>query len=169
MTGNSMYRKRLGVGALVIALVLGVFGAVSSSSGQSTPQQAPGLTYGGTKAFSTVWLRLHPSRTVLAALEIPWEIAPTRCKNDRNGYFSTLYAGFENGHPIDVNPQGKFRKTLVDRYRDRGIRYEEHQTVTGTITDERASGTIRASTIATSPNGRVARCSSRTQTWSAVN
>lgn len=169
MPGSSMYRKRLGVGGLVVALVLGVFGALSNSSGQSTPQQAPGLTYGGTKAFSGVWLRLHPSRSVLAALEIPFEIAATRCQNDRNGYFSTLYAGFENDHAIDVNPQGKFRKSLVDRWRDQGIRYEEHQTVTGTITDKRASGTIRARTITTGPNGRVARCSSRTQTWSAVN
>lgn len=166
MSGSS---RRLGVGGLVIVLVLGASGALSNSFAQSTPQQAPGLTYGGSRALSDVWLRLHPSRTVIAALEIPWEIAATRCKNDRNGYFSTLYAGFENDYPISVNPQGKFRKTVVDRYRDRGIRYEEHQTVTGTITDKRASGTIRARTIATRPNGRVARCSSRTQTWSAVN
>jgi hypothetical protein len=116
-----------------------------------------------------VWLRLHASRAVIAAIEIPWEIAAKRCENDRNGYYSSLYAGFEYQHPIDVGPQGKFSKTLVDRYRDEGIRYEEHQTVTGTIASKRASGTIRARTIATSPNGRVARCSSRTQTWSAVN
>jgi hypothetical protein len=169
MKGSSMYRKQLGVGGLVVALVLGVFGALSNSSGQSTPQQALGLTYGGTKALDTVWLRLHPSRAVIAAIEIPFEIAATRCKNDRNGYFSYLYAGFMYRHTIAVGPQGKFSKTLVNRYRDEGIRYEEHQTLTGTITDKRASGTIRARTIATSPNGVVARCSSRTQTWSAVN
>jgi hypothetical protein len=164
-----MYGKRFAVGGLVIAVFVGVSGALSNSSGQSAPQQAPRLTYGGTKAFETVWLRLHESRAVIAAIEIPWEIAPKRCKNDRNGYYSTLWAGYHYQHPIDVSPQGKFSKTLVDRYRDEGIRYEEHQTVTGTITDERVSGTIRARTVATSPGGRVARCSSRTQTWSAVN
>ena len=42
---------------------------------------------------------------------------------------------------------------MVDKFRDRGIRFEEHQTVTGTITDERVSGTIRARTIAIRPNG----------------
>jgi hypothetical protein len=163
-----MYGKRLALGASLVALVVGVSGALSNSTGQSQ-EQAPGLTYGGTRALDTLWLRLHPSRAVIAALELPWEIAPGRCTNDPNGYFSVLYAGFHYDQPIDVSPQGKFSKTVVDKYRNRGIRYEEHQTVTGTITDERASGTIRARSIATRPNGRVARCTSRTQTWSAVN
>jgi len=46
---------------------------------------------------------------------------------------------------------------------------EDDQTVTGTITDERVSGTIRTRSIATRPSGRVARCTSRTQTSSAAN
>jgi hypothetical protein len=164
-----MYRMRLALGALVVALVVGVSGALTSSSGQLPQQPTSGLTYGGEKAFDTVWLRLHPSREVIAAVEIPWEIAPDRCKNDRNGYYSTLFAGFHYDFPIDVTPEGKFKKTVVDRYRDQGVRYEERQTVTGTITAERASGTIRAVGITTKPNGRVGRCTSRVQTWSAVN
>jgi hypothetical protein len=163
-----MYGKRLALGASVVALVVGVSGALSNSAGQSQ-QPTPGLTYGGTRALETLWLRLHSSRTVIAALELPWEIAPGRCTNDPNGYFSVLLAGFFYNEPINVSPEGKFRKTVVDKYRDRGIRFEEHQTVTGTITAERASGTFRARSIATRPNGRVARCTSGPQTWSAVN
>jgi hypothetical protein len=121
------------------------------------------------RALDTLWLRLDPSRAVIAALELPWEIAPGRCTNDPNGYFSVLYAGFHYDEPIGVSAQGKFSKTVVDRYRDRGIRYEEHQVVSGTITDEAVSGTIRARTVATKPNGRVARCNSRRQRWGAVN
>ena len=113
-----MYRMRLALGALVVALVVGVSGALTSSSGQLPQQPTSGVTYGGEKAFDTVWLRLHPSREVIAAVEIPWE---------------------------------------------------ERQTVTGTITAERASGTIRAVGITTKPNGRVGRCTSRVQTWSAAN
>ena len=67
-----MYGKRFAVGALVIALFVGVSGALSNSSGQSAPQHAPGLTYGGTKAFEDARLRLHESRAVIAAIEIPW-------------------------------------------------------------------------------------------------
>ena len=130
---------------------------------------APGLTYGGTRALDTLWLRLHPSRADIAALELPWEIAPGRCTNDPNGHFSVLFAGSFHQHPIQVTPAGKFKKTVVDRFRDRGIRFEERQTVTGTITDERVSGTLWARTIAVRPNGSVARCTSRTQTWGAVN
>lgn len=158
-----MYGKRLALGASVVALAVGVSGALSNSAGQ--PQQpAPGLTYGGTRALDTLWLRLHPSRADIAALELPWEIAPGRCTNDPNGYFSVLYAGSFHRHPIEVTPEGRFKKTVVDKYRNRGIRFEEHQTVTGTITEERASGTIRTRSIATMPNGRVARCTSRIQT-----
>ena len=66
-----------------------------------------------------------------------------------------------------MSPQGKFSKTVVAHYRENGIRYEEHQTVTG-ATDERAPGTIRARAIATRPTGRGA-LHLRTQTWSAIN
>ena len=59
MTGSSTYCKRLGIGGLVVALVVGVSGALSTSSGQSTPQPAPGLTYGASRAYSDLWLRLH--------------------------------------------------------------------------------------------------------------
>jgi hypothetical protein len=163
-----MYGKRLALGASVVAMVVGVSGALSNSAGQSQ-QPAPGLTYGGMRALDTLWLRLDPSRAVIAALELPWEIAPGRCTKDPNGYFSVLYAGFHYDEPIGVSAQGKFSKTVVDRYRDRGIRYEEHQIVSGTITDEAASGTIRARTVATKPNGRVARCNSLRQRWRAVN
>jgi hypothetical protein len=163
-----MYGKRLALGASVVALVVAASGALSNSAGQSQ-QPAPGLTYGGTRALDTVWLRLDPSRDWIAAFELPWEIAPRRCTNDPNGYFSVLYGGFHYHEPIGVSAQGKFAKTVVDRYRDRGIRYEEHQSVTGTITDEAVSGTIRTRTIATKPNGRVARCNSLRQRWRAVN
>jgi hypothetical protein len=95
--------------ALVVALVVGVSGALTSSSGQLPQQPTSGVTYGGEKAFDTVWLRLHPSRQVIAAIEIPWEIAADRCKNDRHGYYSTLFAGFHYDFPIDVSPEGKFR------------------------------------------------------------
>ena len=82
-----MYGKRLALGASVVALAVGVSGALSNSAGQ--PQQpAPGLTYGGTRALDTLWLRLHPSRADIAALELPWEIAPGRCTNDPNGYLA---------------------------------------------------------------------------------
>ena len=57
-----MYRMRLALGALVVALVVGVSGALTSSSGQLPQEPASGVTYGGEKAFDTVWLRLHPSR-----------------------------------------------------------------------------------------------------------
>jgi hypothetical protein len=114
-------------------------------------------------------LRLHPSRAAIAAFGLPWEIAPGRCTNDPNGYFSVPHAGLHYDEPIAVSAQGKFSKTVVDRYRDRGVRYEEHQTVTGTITDEAVSGTIRTRTVATKPSGRVARCNSLGQRWRAVN
>jgi hypothetical protein len=44
-----MYGKRLALGAAVVALVVGVTGALSNSSGQSAQPQAPGLSYGGHK------------------------------------------------------------------------------------------------------------------------
>ena len=65
-----------------------------------------------------------PSRADIAALELPWEIAPRRCKNDPNGYFSVLYAGSWYQNPIEVSAEGKFSKTVVDKYREGGIRYE---------------------------------------------
>ena len=55
-----MYGKRLALGAAVVALVVGVTGALSNSSGQSAQPQAPGLSYGGTRALETLWLRVAP-------------------------------------------------------------------------------------------------------------
>jgi hypothetical protein len=161
--------KRLALGAVVIALVVGLTGALSNSAGQS-PGTAPGVSYGGDRSFGSVWLRLHPSRNVIAAIEIPWEIAPNRCQNDTTGYFGTLFAGLVYQEAIVVNAEGRFSKTVVDRYRGkRGIRYEDRQTVTGRVTDERASGTLRAVGITKRPDGPVGRCTSRPQPWSAVN
>lgn len=119
-----MYGKRLVLGTSVVALVVAASGALSNSAGQSQ-EQAPGLNYGGTRAFDTLWLRLHPSRADIAALELPWEIAAQRCKNDPNGYFSVLYAGSFYRHPIEVTPEGRFNKTVVAQYREKGIRYKD--------------------------------------------
>ena len=163
-----MYGKRLALGALVVALVVGVSGALSNSAGQSQ-QPVLGVAYGGTKSVDAVWLRLDSSRLSIAAAEIPFEIAQGRCKNDPNGYFGVAYVGYHFQEPARVSPEGTFRTTVNNRYRNAGIVYEEHATVTGTVTAERASGTIRAQTIATRPNGRVARCSSLAKLWSAIN
>jgi hypothetical protein len=164
-----MSGKRLALGALLTAVVVVVSGAVSNSVGQPAQQQAPGVTYGGSRALDTAWLRLDRSRRLIVAIELPWEIAQKRCNNDPNGYFSVFLSGLFYQEPIVVSSQGRFSKTVVDRYRDRGIRYVEHQVVTGTIGDEAASGTIRAHTTATRPNGQVARCRSLLQRWRLVN
>jgi hypothetical protein len=163
-----MHRRRLVVGASAAGLVIGGLGALGNSAGQPSPQPVPGVTYGGVKALDPVWLRLDRSRSVIAAVEIPWAVAKERCSN-RMGYFGILYAGYENFHPIEVSRGGKFSKRVVDRYERRGTRYEETQTVTGTITDERASGKIRGRVKYVRPNGKTIRCSFGPHTWNVVN
>jgi len=162
-----MYGKRV-VGVSALGLVLAGFGTVSSAVAQVPQEQGAGLTYGGLKALDPVWLRLDPSRSVIAALEVPWAVARERCSN-RKGYFSTLVAGYENGTPIEIDSRGKFSRKVVDRYRMRGTRYEETQLVTGTITDRRAAGRIRGRVKYVRPNGRVVRCTFGPQTWNALN
>ena len=115
-----------------------------------------------------MWLRLDPSRLVIAALEVPWAVARERCSN-RKGYFSALVAGYENGTPIEIDSRGQFSRKVVDRYRMRGTRYEETQLVTGTVTDARAAGRIRGRVKYVRPNGRVVRCTFGPQTWNALN
>jgi hypothetical protein len=162
-----MYGKRV-VGVSALGLVLAAFGTASSAVAQDPQEPGAGVTYGGLKALDPVWLRLDPSRSVIAALEVPWAIARERCSN-RKGYFSTLLAGYENGTPISVSSRGTFTRAVVDRYRMGGTRYEEKQLVTGTITDQRAAGRIRGRVKYVRPNGRVVRCTFGPQTWNAVN
>ncbi len=163
-----MYGKRLVIGASAVGLAIGGFGALSNSAGQSPQQATPGLTYGGVRALDSVWLRLDVSRSVIAALEIPWTVAKERCSN-RHGYFGVLFAGYENFHPIDVSRRGRFAATVVERYRMRGTRYEEVQSVTGTITDERVAGKIRGRVKYVRPDGKTIRCTFGPHSWNAVN
>jgi hypothetical protein len=162
-----MYGKRM-VGVSALGLVLAAFGTASSAVAQAPQEPGAGLTYGGLKALDPVWLRLDPSRSGIASLEIPWAIARERCSN-RKGYFSTLVAGYEWETPIPLNSRGKFDRKFIDRYRSGGTRYEETQRVTGTITDQRAAGRIRGRVKYVRPNGRVVRCTFGPQTWNAVN
>ena len=113
-----------------------------------------------------MWLRLDSSRRFITALEIPWGVNPRRCSR-RIGHWSTLFAGFAYTHPIGVSSRGSFRTTVVDRYSDQGVRYEEHQTVAGTITGHLASGSIRGRLRVVRRNGEVVRCSFGPQRWRA--
>jgi hypothetical protein len=162
-----MYGKRV-VGVSALGLVLAAFGTASGAVAQAPQEPGAGLTYGGLKGLDPVWLRLDPSRSVIASLEVPWTIARERCSN-RKGYFSTLVAGYEYGTRISVSSRGTFTRRVVDRYRDAGTRYEETQLLTGTITDQRAAGRIRGRVKYVRPNGRVVRCTFGPQTWNAVN
>src|SRR5215208_3425947 len=115
-----MARTRLPIGVLVTALAISGFGTASSSSGQSP--ETRGVTYGGVRNVESVWLRLDSSRNVILALEIPWEASGRRC-SDKKGYSSALYTGAEYSQTIVVDDEGKFARTVVDRYRDAGTRY----------------------------------------------
>ena len=162
-----MSGRRLALGVPALALVLAVAGAFSSSSGQA-PGQVLGVSYGGLKGVDGVWLRLDGSRNLISAFEIPVAISRDRC-SPRKGYFTTVYGGVDNFEPTYLGSDGRFTKRINDRWTYAGTRYEETATVTGAVTDERASGSIKLSVRYVTPKGRVVRCSSASQPWSAVN
>ena len=157
---------RLAVGVVVGSIILAALGNFSSSSGQSA--QTPGVSYGGLRDFSEVWLRLDPSRNVILNFELPWAASGKRC-SDKKSYSNTLFTGAEYQEAIAIRPDGTFKTTVVDRYRDAGIRYVDTQIVKGTLTDARVSGTIEGKSQRTKPNGRVVRCSFGPLRWSAVD
>jgi hypothetical protein len=163
-----MVWKRLAFGVLVGSLGLAAFGGLSSSSGQSPETPAPGASYGGLRDFEEVWLRLDSSRNVILNLELPWAASGKRC-SDKKPYSSTLFTGAEYQEAIAIRKDRTFARTVVDRYRFEGTRYVETQTVKGTLTDARVSGTVAGNVKRTKPNGRVVRCSFGPLTWSAVN
>jgi hypothetical protein len=163
-----MVGKRLVVLVLLLALAVAAFAGLGSSSGQS-PVQAVGVSYGGLREEDGVWLRLDPSRTGVAALEIPVAISGERCSDGKVFSGDKIYGGADYYPPIYLRPGGGFTKTIVARWTNDGVRYSETATVTGTVTDERASGTYKVEVRFVKPNGRKVRCSSTTQRWSAVN
>jgi hypothetical protein len=147
--------KRLVLTTLLAGLVLAVVGGLSNSTGQT--QETPGLTYGGLKDQYPAWLRLAPGRGAIAALHVEWAADPKRCSN-RKGYESVLYGGFENFHAISLSPTGTFKRTIVDRYRDQGDRYEERMSVSGTV-GEVVTGSISGTVRIVKRSGQVVRCS----------
>lgn len=161
-----MNGKRLAVGAVVAALAVALLGGPSDSTGQT--QDGPGVTYGGVKDMDPAWLRLDASRRSIAAIHIEWAAAPERCSN-RKVYFSTLYAGYEQGFPIAVGEDGRFSKVVVSRYPYAGGRYVEKQVVSGTIGEEVATGTISGRARGVRPSGRVVRCTFGPQRWRLVD
>jgi hypothetical protein len=162
-----MAGKRLALGVLVVALTAAVSGGLSSSSGQSS-QVEVGAVYGGPRDGDQAWLRLGSSRRLIAAIELPWTISRQRCSN-RKGYFNYMYAGSEYGQPIFVGAKGAFSKTVTDAFREKGSRISETQLVTGTVTDERVSGTIRGKVKIVQPNGAVVRCTFGPHRWILFN
>jgi hypothetical protein len=163
-----MFGKRLALAALVTALGVAGFGGFNNSSGQSSQTDEPGVTYGGVRDFEWVWLRLDPSRRVVLALEVPWAASGRRCSNGK-AYSNLMWAGAEYQQTISIKSDGTFAKTVVERYRDSGTRYVETQTVKGTLTDDRVTGTIAGNSKRTLPNGRVVRCTFGPLNWSAVD
>jgi hypothetical protein len=157
-----MNGKRLALAVLVVASIVVAVGGPSSSTGQM--QDAPGVTYGGVKDQDPAWLRLDPGRRSIAAIHIEWAAAPERCSN-RKVYFSTLYAGYEQGFPIAVDERGRFSKVVVARYPWQGGRYVERQVVSGTIAGQVATGTISGRARGVRPSGRVIRCTFGPQRW----
>ena len=162
-----MFAKRLAVGGLVAISVVAGLGIFNSSYGQSS-DTGPGTTYGGVRDLEWVWMRLDPSRNVVLALQVPWAASGKRCSNGK-AYTSLLYAGAEYEQTILINSDGTFGKTVVDRYRESGIRYVETQTVKGTLTDDRVTGTVAGNAKRTLANGRVVRCKFGPLKWSAVD
>jgi hypothetical protein len=157
-----MNGKRLALAVLVVVLIVAAVGGPSSSTGQT--QDPPGTTYGGVKDQDPAWLRLDPARRSIAALHIEWAAAPERCSN-RKVYFSTLYAGYEQGSPIPVDERGRFSKVVVNRYPYAGRRYVETQAVSGTIAGHIATGTISGRASVVRPGGQVVRCTFGPQRW----
>jgi hypothetical protein len=161
-----MFGKRIGLVFFAVALVVAVAGRPSDSTGQT--QETPGITYGGLKDRYGAWLRLDPGRRAIAALQIDWAIAAERCSN-RKTYSNVVYAGYEEGRPISVGQDGAFKKTVVDRFKDEGGRYEETQVVSGKIADDVATGSITSRVRVVKPSGLVVRCASRIQRWRLVD
>jgi hypothetical protein len=161
-----MNGKRLALAILAAALLVAATGNLTNSTGQS--QGAPGLTYGGLKDQYSAWLRLDPGRRTIASIQMDWAVAPERCSN-RKSYSSVMYAGHEEFNPITVSQEGKFKKTVSDGYSDEGTRYEEHQTVQGTITGDVATGSISGRVRIVRPNGQVVRCNFGPQRWRLVD
>ena len=163
-----MFRKRLVLGVLLTGLGVAAFGGFSNSSGQSPQAGEPGVTYGGVRNIESVWVRLDESRHVILAIEVPWDASGRRC-SDKRGYSSRLFTGAEYSQTIVIRSDGTFGRTVVDRYRDLGTRYVETQTVKGTLTDARITGTIEGKVKRTKPNGRVVRCTFGPLNWNAVD
>jgi hypothetical protein len=161
-----MLGKGLALVVVAVALVVAVAGGPSDSVGQT--QRTPGISYGGLKDQYGAWLRLDPGRRSIAAVQIDWAIAPERCSN-RKGYSSILYAGYEEERPIGVGNDGVFKKTVVDRFRDGGTRYEETQVIAGKVDGDVVSGSITARVRIVKPSGLTVRCSSRIQRWTLAD
>ena len=161
-----MFRKRLALVALAAASVVAVTLGPGNSSGQT--EATPGLTYGGLKDNFAAWLRLDPGRRTIAALQIDWAIAPKRCSNGRS-FSDTMYAGYEEGELVSLGEDGRFRKTVIDRFRNGPVRVEETQTVTGKIDGFTVAGSITAKVRMVRPGGGVVRCASTAQKWRLVD
>jgi hypothetical protein len=157
-----MTGKRLALVVVISAAIVAAVGGPSSSTGQT--QDLPGVTYGGVKDQDPAWLRLDPARRSIAAVHIEWAAAPDRCSN-RKVYFSTLYAGYEQGFPIPIDDSGRFSKVVVARYPYAGGRYVERQVVSGTISGHVATGTISGRARGVRPSGQVVRCTFGPQRW----
>ena len=162
-----MFGKRLVLGALVAILGVASLGGINTSAGQPS-QTHPGVTYGGVRNVESVWLRLDESRHVILALEIPWDASGSRC-SDRRGYSSRVFAGAEYSKTIVIRAGGVFDKTVVDRYREQGTRYVETQTLKGTLTDAKVTGTIAGKVERTKPNGQIVRCTFGPLNWTAFD
>jgi hypothetical protein len=157
-----MSGKRLALAALGAGLAVAVSGGLTNSTGQT--QDPPGVTYGGLKDTYAAWLRLSPARDSIASLQMDWAVAKERCSH-RKTYSSTLYAGYEEANQIRVSRAGKFKKTVVDRYRSEGTRHEETQIINGTINGHVATGSISGRVRLVQPSGRVVRCNFGPQRW----
>jgi hypothetical protein len=157
-----MNGKSLALAVLVVASIVAVVAGPSSSTGQT--QDPPGVTYGGLKDTYAAWLRLSPARDSIASLQMDWAVAKERCSHGKT-YSSTLYAGYEEFQQIRVSAAGKFKKTIVDRYREEGTRYEETQTVSGTVNGHVATGSISGRVRMVQKGGRVVRCTFGPQRW----
>ena len=163
-----MALKRLGIAALVSTLGVAALGGVNTSVGQAPGADRPGSVYGGLRNMESVWIRLDESRNVILDMEIPWDAAGSRCSN-RKSYSSRLYTGAEYSHTIAIRRGGAFAATVVDRYRQDGIRYVETQIVKGTLTDSQMSGTIEGKAERRLPTGRVVRCTFGPLNWRAAD
>ena len=163
-----MARRWFVPSVLLVALVMAALIGIGSSSGQS-PVPTVGVSYGGLREEDGVWLRVDRSRTAIAALEIPIAIAGERCSNGKVFSDDKIYGGTDYYPPIYLRSDGGFTKTIVARWTAERVRYSETASVTGRVTDERASGTYRVKVGFVKPNGQKVRCRSTIQRWSAVN